>query len=302
MVVSTGGDPHHPNGPMTFTTLVYEREHDRKPRGRCRRLPAHQPFPRFVMTELQDLISRMADELDHYRQLLTDDCREVHPLAVEARAALAAAPEGEGPSLEEVEDLCEEHCFNVEGYESIECLQGLINDALTRWGRPAAPPAPLEGEVGELVAWMKSLEGASIWFEPGSPEDRNRNRAAGLLQQLSAAAPAVVPVAVSERLPEPNIKVLAHYFNVLGKGRTICAIWVPAKTRSDSYGDDDFTEYDEETDKFYWPEGWYEAIENWDDLGWVKVDEGEVVYWQPLPKWPAHTHPLPAPQGGEVEA
>ena len=103
---------------------------------------------------------------------------------------------------------------------------------------------------------------------------------------------------VSERLPAPNTKVLAHYFNALGKGRTICAIWVPAKSRSDE-GDldrDDFLEYDEEGDKYYWPEGWYEAIENWEELGWVKVYEGEVVYWQPLPKWPAL--PLPA---GEVE-
>lgn len=96
-------------------------------------------------------------------------------------------------------------------------------------------------------------------------------------------------VPVSERLPEPNTKVLAHYFNDHGKGRTICAIWVPAKSRSDDadFADDDFTEYDEEDDKFYWPEGWYEAIENWDDFGWIKVYEGEVIYWQPLPAWPA---------------
>ena len=39
------------------------------------------------MTDVRDLISRMADELDYYRQLLTDDRREVHALAVEARAA-----------------------------------------------------------------------------------------------------------------------------------------------------------------------------------------------------------------------
>lgn len=117
-------------------------------------------------------------------------------------------------------------------------------------------------------------------------------RAAELLQRQ-----ALVPVAVSERLPRPSVKVLAHYFNGLGKERTICAIWVPAKTRSDSYGDDDFTEYDEESDTFYWPEGWYETIENWDDLGYVKVDEGEVIYWQPIPKLSAHA--LPQPEVGE---
>lgn len=36
------------------------------------------------------LCSRMAAELDHYRQLVTDDRRELHPLAAEARAVLAA--------------------------------------------------------------------------------------------------------------------------------------------------------------------------------------------------------------------
>lgn len=256
-----------------------------------------------MSSDMHDLLSRMADELDNYRQLLTDDRREVHALATEARAALAAVPEGEGPSAEQVEELCEEHCFNVEGYESIECLQGLINDALARWGRPAAPPAPLEGEVGELVAWLRERVHECLQA-PWTPGIKHFGRAATLLEQLSAAVPAVVPIPVSERLPGANTKVLAHYFNDLGKGRTICAIWVPAKTRSDSYGDDDddFTEYDEETDNFFWPEGWYEAIENWDDLGWVKVDQGEVVYWQPLPKWPAPALPLPAPQGGEVEA
>ena len=101
--------------------------------------------------------------------------------------------------------------------------------------------------------------------------------------------PTPQPVAVGERLPEPSVKVIAHYFNALGKGRTICAIWVPAKSRSDE-GDldsDDFLEYDEENDKYHWPEGWYEAIENWEDIGWARVYEGDVAYWQPLPKWPA---------------
>jgi hypothetical protein len=39
----------------------------------------------------------MADELDHYRQLLMDDRRETHALASEARAALAQ-PEPQGPT------------------------------------------------------------------------------------------------------------------------------------------------------------------------------------------------------------
>lgn len=107
--------------------------------------------------------------------------------------------------------------------------------------------------------------------------------------RMFAQASAAIPV--SERLPEPGVKVLAYYFNKLGKGRTICAIWVPAKSRSDDadFADDDFTEYDEEDDKYYWPEGWYEVIENWDEFGFFRVYEGEVVYWQPFPRWPTCT-------------
>lgn len=118
---------------------------------------------------------------------------------------------------------------------------------------------------------------------------------AGILRLARWGNTTPQPVPVSERMPEANIKVLAHYFNALGKGRTVCAVWVPAKTRSDDIdsSDDDFQEYDEETDRFYWPEGWYEAIENWEDLGWVRIYEGEVVYWQPLPKWPPQPQPVP---------
>ncbi|MGA0101246.1 MAG: hypothetical protein ACO3HF_04290 [Burkholderiaceae bacterium] len=40
------------------------------------------------MTDYRALCARMADELDHYRQLLMDDRRETHALAAEARAAI----------------------------------------------------------------------------------------------------------------------------------------------------------------------------------------------------------------------
>ena len=56
------------------------------------------------MTDFRALCARMADELDHYRQLLMDDRRETHALAAEARAALEAQPEPQGPSDEELSD------------------------------------------------------------------------------------------------------------------------------------------------------------------------------------------------------
>jgi hypothetical protein len=47
------------------------------------------------MGTTRELIQRMATELDHYRQLLRDDCTSTHPFADEARAYLAQSePEG----------------------------------------------------------------------------------------------------------------------------------------------------------------------------------------------------------------
>jgi hypothetical protein len=141
----------------------------------------------------------------------------------------------EGPSLEEVEELCEEHCFNVEGYESIECLQGLINDALDRWGTsnlketrsslgdaPAPVPVPVaEGDCpacegvpkpgnqpcavcgrsappaeGEVAELVECLR--RICFDVAPCDADAITRAADLLGQRR---PAPVPVPVSERLP-----------------------------------------------------------------------------------------------------
>ena len=71
------------------------------------------------------------------RQKVTDALAD-EPAVPEGREPVAVTgqpSDQEGPSAEDVEELCEEHCFNVEGYESIECLQGLINEAIARWGK-----------------------------------------------------------------------------------------------------------------------------------------------------------------------
>jgi hypothetical protein len=230
-----------------------------------------------------------AELLQECKYLHNNNCRN-EALWDRAYAALAQ-PGGEGPSDDA---WWHELVSEIARVQNVAAGEGQgprfdLAEAVVRWCHPA-PPAPESGEVSEIaaellfhVAFMHSQD------KEGWPVDLDLppllTRAADLLQQLSAPAPAAVPV--SERLPEPNVKVLAYYVNALGNGRTICAIWVPAKTRSDSGDECDFTEYDEETDTLYWPEGWYEQIENWEDLGWVRVYEGEVIYWQALPKWPA---------------
>lgn len=99
---------------------------------------------------------------------------------------------------------------------------------------------------------------------------------------MTAAGPWV---AVSERMPESGVVVLACYRNRLGNWRRIRASWVAAKTE-ESGPESDIGVYDEATDTYYDPEGWYEQIDNWDMYSAVAVHEGEVSHWMPLPEAP----------------
>ncbi len=92
------------------------------------------------MTDFRAICARMADELDHYRQLLMDDRRETHSLADEARAALAQ-PEPQGPTDEELEAFAEPFMEVID-----DGFTGVIHNevayaraVLARWGRSKPP-------------------------------------------------------------------------------------------------------------------------------------------------------------------
>jgi hypothetical protein len=72
----------------------------------------------------------MADELDHYRQLLMDDRRETHALATEARAALAQ-PAPQGPTDDELDELWDEEGSYFNLYPEV---RRTIRAVLARWG------------------------------------------------------------------------------------------------------------------------------------------------------------------------
>jgi hypothetical protein len=105
-----------------------------------------------------------------------------------------------------------------------------------------------------------------------------------LIQSLSQSA----WVPASERPPSGQI-VLAHYKNALGKDRIIRAAYYAKFTHESNFESDDLdSEYDESTDTSYWPEGWYEQIDNWAEYSAVKVSESHIIAeWQPLPPLPA---------------
>lgn len=96
-------------------------------------------------------------------------------------------------------------------------------------------------------------------------------------------------IPVSERLPESERTVLAFYLNSHGKGRRVRAEYIAAKTKSadDGWDSDAPADYDEQADEYFWPAGWYEVMDNWDDLTHMVIHEGEVTHWMPLPAAPA---------------
>lgn len=95
-------------------------------------------------------------------------------------------------------------------------------------------------------------------------------------------------IPVSEKMPDPGVTVLAYYKNSHGLDRRIRATWVAAKTL-EAIGDGDFGEYDENSDNYYCPEGWYERVDNWDEMSHVFVSEGLISRWMPLPPAPQPT-------------
>ena len=107
------------------------------------------------------------------------------------------------------------------------------------------------------------------------------NKLALEIQKRSTKAQSVTWILAAERLPEPDLRVLAVYKGEY-KSVVIRAIYLPAKYAA-CYGDYDESVYDEETDQSYYPEGWYEAVE-----------EQEYSFYGPLPNAVTHWQPLPA--------
>lgn len=101
-------------------------------------------------------------------------------------------------------------------------------------------------------------------------------------------------ISVEERLPDGGVHVLAccRARWLAGSGNLyVCdAFHSSPKTIVCSYDDDIDSEYDEETDEYYFPEGWWEVIKNWDDYSCVAIED-TVTHWMPLPEPPKEEQP-----------
>lgn len=101
-------------------------------------------------------------------------------------------------------------------------------------------------------------------------------------------APVAAPdtwTSVKDAMPQSGVTVLAYYKNRNGFERRIRAKWTATKTE-EANAEYDWGEYDEETDTYWTPGGWYECIDNWDEFSSVMVSEGEITHWMPMPAAP----------------
>lgn len=94
------------------------------------------------------------------------------------------------------------------------------------------------------------------------------------------AAPKWTPVTEGKPKSDKPVLVTCEF----GAGKYVCdAIWADKLSVECSMESDIDPDYDEETDAFYFPEGWWEIIENWGDYEYVAICD-HVTAWMPKPK------------------
>ena len=137
-------------------------------------------------------------------------------------------------------------------------------------------------------ALIDRLNTLATWLDQESQkfEDMSLHHDAEDVREAIAALEAQEWVSVEERLPTSGVKVIARYKNGMGKERRVMAEYI-AQYSIEQDGDSDSIDpdYCEERDIYYWPAGWYERIENWDDLTHITIDY-PVEDWKPLPEPP----------------
>jgi len=177
-----------------------------------------------------------------------------------------------------------------------ECVREMREEIAQLRAREKACATMDEAEKVALIRAMQECCGTLGLPASASPSDLVREVVTLRKQADAQVAPEVAQpdawVPVSERLPDSGVTVLACYISRAGQLRRIRAEWIAAKTQ-ESGAESDIGEYDEATDTYYEPEGWYERIDNWDDYSAVAVTQGEVTHWMRLPAAPAPPQAVP---------
>jgi hypothetical protein len=227
----------------------------------------------------------------------------LHAALAAAPAAPAAKPMGWRDHVEQRMRQWRQSFVNRSGDQlalddmmDARSLEDLIDYVCDEWSEPVAAPA---AEPRIIAARYRNGTGAWTYTDRdiGSIEADGWREVVYLCD--ANAGPAAEPVGwvpVTDRLPKSGQTVLACYTNRAGNVRCIRAEWVAAKSVEANSDNSDIGVYDEATDTFYDPEGWYERIDNWDDYSAVLVCEGEVTHWMPLPAEPGAAPAAKSPE------
>ena len=93
---------------------------------------------------------------------------------------------------------------------------------------------------------------------------------------------------VKDRLPEAGRRVIL--FQQVSEVRKVPVFGFYAPKRAVEYkGGDQWgldADYVEADDKYYIPEGFYEQIENWDDIAFIAISKNDVTHWAYMPNLP----------------
>lgn len=132
-------------------------------------------------------------------------------------------------------------------------------------------------------------------FEPVDESETPTEIADAVLALLAAPPTAQAEgwTTLPGQLPEPGMPVLLD----IGKKFPIRALWAEKHTVRVGTDVDDWGEYDEETDEYYCPEGWYEWNEH-EEVHWAVSETPRA--WSELPPLLPTTPPAaPGPAEGE---
>ena len=139
--------------------------------------------------------------------------------------------------------------------------------------RSAAELRRQHARIAELEAQLDAIGAGGV--EPLRPR-----------QCLHSISEPSAWVSVKDRLPEPGMAVLLD----IGKKTPIRAMWAAKHTvEAHDEADPGWCDYDETTDMYYCPEGWYEWNQH-EDVHWAVSEKPRA--WMPLPS------PSSADEGG----
>lgn len=139
--------------------------------------------------------------------------------------------------------------------------------------------------IKEAIASLK-IDAENVGFD--TDEDDMLPQAKRFIEAVKTVSDALesprdwTPCADGQNLPQSEKQVLLTCISDNKRIYECKGYYLAKHSKEIGCADDLESDYDEETDRNYCPEGFYECIENWGDYSFVYIND-TVLAWQPLP-------------------